>query len=323
MAESTRPQAPRRERNYLRVQDLHQLRRLVFTSKRIVEGQYSGRHASPLRGQSVEFSDYREYVPGDEIGGIDWKVFGRSDKLFIKLLEHQTDMTVNLLVDASASMGYGGRPLPGGRRARTSDAHRDPPDTKYDHACRMAAAIAFLVTNNQDKVGLGIARGGLQSFQPPLGTQSHLYRIVEVLERTVPKSKADLAGAIDTFAQRSTRKGVLVIFSDLLEGREEILRALSRWTHRGSQVIVFQTLHADELELPDLSQAVFIDSETDAEIRLNVDDVRRAYARRFRDFLDGWAEVFRSRKIDHNIVSTEQPYNKALERYLVSRASRS
>jgi len=129
-------------RKYLRTQDLRRLKNVFFSSRRVVEGQYAGRHASPQRGHSVEFNDYRQYMPGDEVADIDWKVYGRSDKMFIKLFEHQSDMTVNLVVDGSASMAYAGL---------------DGRYSKYDHACLMAAAIAFLTTKQQDKVSFALA----------------------------------------------------------------------------------------------------------------------------------------------------------------------
>ena len=143
---------------YLRVEDLRRLRHLFFAARRPVDGRYAGRHASPQRGHAVEFSDYREYAPGDELGDVDWRVYGRSDRLFIKLFEHQTDMTVQLLVDASASMGYAGldvgspsrltrlrRPArrPGAGLGAASRA------SKYDQACLLAGAIAFLAIKQQ------------------------------------------------------------------------------------------------------------------------------------------------------------------------------
>lgn len=323
------PQSPLQHR-YLRVQDLRRLRDLVFAPRRPVEGQYSGRHASRQRGHSVEFTDYREYTPGDEVGSIDWKVYGRSDRLFIKLFEHQSDMTVNLLVDASASMSYtGGEEPPRGRR-RFSPGERlgrgrrqaGGRPSKYDHACMMAGAIAFLVTRSQDRIALGVAREGLRHLHPPLGTFGHLNSILNTLEEVRPRGVAGLAEAIQGFAAHTGRKGVLVLLSDLLEDREEILRAFSRFTHRGSEVIVFHVLHADELQLPDLSEAVFVDSETRSNIKLNVDDIRSLYEGKLRDFLDGWSTSLAARGIDYNLVSTDTPYNTALERYLFSRASK-
>lgn len=303
--------------DYLRPADLAPLRHLVFASRRSVVGHYAGKHASPQRGHSVEFQDYREYTPGDELNDVDWKVYGRSDKLFIKLFEHQSDMTVNLLVDASASMEYAG--LDDGRRQR----RRMGPQliSKFDHACRMAAAIAYLVTQQQDKVALGIAQHGLAQTLRAAGTYPHLHQLVTTMRDTRPRGLANLAAAIHGMARQAKRKGLLVVFSDLAEDRDAIITALSRFLHRGHEVIVFQVLHEHERVLPDLSEAVFVDSETGQQVRVNVEDVRHRYEQRMQQHLDDWRRVLTARGIDHNVVTTATPYHDALRQYLFSRAS--
>lgn len=307
--------------------ELAPLRHLVFASRRAVVGHYAGKHASPQRGHSVEFQDYRDYTPGDPLSEIDWKVYGRSDKLFIKLFEHQSDMTVNLLIDASASMGYRG--LRGEARGlRANHQRRRKPDTstlkassKYDYACAMAAAVAFLVTQQQDKVALGIAQQGLQHAVRPAGTYPHLHQLTGVMESVKPRGPANLAAAIHAAARQAKRKGLLLIFSDLEEEQDAVLAALARFLHRGHEVIVFHTLHADELKLPDLSEAVFIDSESRREVRVNVEDVRADYETKMKAHIDQWRRVLTARGVDYNLVSTATPYHEALRGYLFNRAS--
>ena len=309
------------QHRYLRVQDLRRLRHYFFSSRRPVEGLYAGRHSSLQRGHSVEFSDYRSYMPGDEIADIDWKVYGRSDRLYVKLFEHQTDLTVSILVDGSASMGYFGEPRP----ARTSLLRRAPapttPDRKYDAACRLAAAVAFLIISQQDRVGLGVAQAGLQSMQRPGGSFPHLHRLLNVMEQAQPTGRADLPEAIHQFAAGAGRRGLLILISDLLDDRDAIMQALSRFTHQHNEVIVFHVLHADELDLPNWAEAQFVDSESGARVRLNVRDVRREYARRMRGFLDGWSAAFKTRGMDYNLVNTAEPYTRTLENYLFARAA--
>jgi uncharacterized protein (DUF58 family) len=294
-------------------------------------------------------------MPGDEISEIDWKVYGRSDKLFVKLFEHQSDLSVNLLIDASASMDYRGVDRRGSmgesalagsatstssggggdrqswleevsltKQKRTTGRDRATIEhpSKYDQACLMAAAIAFLVTKQQDRVGFGVAQRGLEHCHRPLGTIAHLNNVLETMERVRPGGEAHLAETLRAVAQRTSRRGLLVVFSDLLEDQDSIMRALAIFTHRGNEVIVFQVLHADELRLPDLASAVFVDSETDQRLRLNVDDVAPAYEKRLNDFLSGWAGACRNRGIDYNLVSTATAYHKAMERYLFGRANR-
>lgn len=293
------------EHRLLRLQDLRRLRHLSFSSKRVVEGHYAGRHASPQRGHSVEFSDYREYSPGDELADIDWKVYGRSDRFFIKLFEHQSDMVVNLLIDASASMRYAA----GGR------------DSKYDHACRMAAAIAFLTIRQQDRVGLAIAQDGLLRYEPALGSFKQLNHVLHTLDSIQPAGEAKLAQALHDAARRIGRRGVNIIFSDLLEETQPIMQAIGMLTQRGSEVIVFHVMDADELQLPDLADAVFEDSESGQKLRLNVDDVRSHYAVQLDAFLKRWRGAMKARGIDYNLVSTAVPYHQSLEAYMFSRTS--
>ena len=311
------PQAPdhpptQLNRRYLRAQDLRSLRHVFFSSRRVVDGHYAGRHASPRRGRAVEFSDYRQYTPGDEVGDIDWKAFARSDRLFVKLFEHQSDMTVNLLVDGSASMDY---PTEGSARTTPQAALR-----KYDYACMLAAAVAFLVTRQRDKVAFGVAQHGLQQFHRPAGSFAHLDSILQATEQTRPHGKADLAESIEAFASQTGRKGLFVLFSDLLENQDPVFNALARSAHRGAEVIVFHVLHPDELTLPQDAGAVFVDSETDQRLSVDVADVRPAYQRRLRGFLDSWAAACRSRGVDYNLASTATPYSRALRDYLFARA---
>lgn len=301
-------------RRYLRVQDLRRLRSLSFASRRIVEGLYTGRHASPQRGHSVEFNDYREYFPGDEIGDIDWKVFGRTDRLMIKMFEHQSDMSVHLIVDASASMGYKGMKVP-----RPSSTGPFSIDSKYDHACRMAAAVAFLTTKQQDKVSLSLVQQGLARHERPASSISHLITLLRAMEETKPTGEAGLAAALKKLAAITRRRAVILIFSDLLDDFQAVNDALAIHTHRGSEAIIFHVMHADELHLPQMHEAVFEDSETGEKVTLNIDDVRAAYDERMKTFLHQWNVACRGKGIDYNLVNTATPYTKSLENYLFSR----
>jgi uncharacterized protein (DUF58 family) len=312
---------------YLRVQDLRRLRNLLFSSRRPVEGLYAGKHASPQRGRSVEFTDYRQYMPGDEISAIDWKVWGRTDKLFVKLFEHQTDMTVHLVVDASASMGYSGITAPRaqaiafGTRPNPARGPRAESDSKYDHACRLAAAIAFLLTRQQDRVSFGVAQDGLAEFQRPQASAAHMLSILTAMERIKPAGEAHLAGALHALAGRVSRRSLIMVFSDLLDEAGPILSNLSIFTHRGGEVVLFHILHPDELKLPDLQEGLFVDSESDHRLTLNVADVRPAYEQRLRDFLASWSSASRGRGFDYLPVNSGTDYYRTLERYLFRRTA--
>jgi uncharacterized protein (DUF58 family) len=331
--------APAQASRYLRVQELAALRDVLFAPRRPIRGLFAGRHASRQRGHCVEFNDYREYTPGDEVGDIDWKVFGRSDRLFIKLFEHQTDMTVGLLIDASASMAYAGlnRPQQGTRRPvswmerlkslnnKRIDVHATSPidnPSKYDQACLMAAAIAFLTVRQQDRVGLAFARRGLHRELEARGGFAQLNHVLRAMETTRLMGDAQLADAVRDLSCRLPRRSLMIVFSDLMEDRDATRHALGEFVALGGEVIVFHVLHEDELCLPDLPEAVFIDSETHRRVRLNVPDIKDAYESRIRESADTWRNELTTRGIDYHPVSTATHYHEAIRDYLFTRAAR-
>jgi uncharacterized protein (DUF58 family) len=296
-------------RRYLRVQDLQRLQHAKFTGRRIVEGMYAGRHASAQRGQSVEFRDYREYMPGDEMNAVDWKVYARSDRLFIKLFENQVEMTVHLLVDGSASMAYRGH--------RSKDKL-----SKFDQACHLAAAIAFLVTKQNDRVSVSYAKEGLFGFRRASNSMRDLLALLHEMETVRLAGQSQIGTALKDLVGNCGRRDLFVIFSDLLEDREELLKSISICRSRGGEVIVFHVLHDDEVNLPTVDNGLFIDSENGNRIRLNIRDVREEYEKRIQEFLAGWDLACKGHGVDYNRVLTSDHYYEVLERYMFRRAAR-
>lgn len=289
---------------YLSPADLRRLRHLALSSPGPVEGRFTGRHVSRQRGRSIEFADYRPYMPGDQLADIDWKVYGRSDRLFIRLFEHQAELTVHLVIDASASMAY-------------PEIHGDE-DSKYDHACRIAAAIAFLALQHQDRAGLALAQNGLKSWQEPQASPAQVMRLLERMESLNPAANADLAAALSNVEQRITGKGLVIIFSDLLEDADPILAAMSRLKARGVHGILFHILHPHERNLPHCDQSIFVDSETFDRLAVSPEDIRREYQRSIVHFCRGWAQSCRNRGIDYHLTSPGEDYLKLLRGYLRS-----
>lgn len=296
-------------RKYLRPEDLRRLSHADFSSRRAIEGLYSGKHKTLQRGQSIEFRDYRQYLPGDEINHVDWKVFGRTDKLFIKLFEHQADLTVHLLVDASHSMFFNGFDRQGG-------------DTKYDCCCRLAAAIAFLITKQHDRFSFGVAQNGLHAFHQPGGNLRFLMKILDSMEGIKPTGDAKLAQSIDDLVQFSKKRDLLCIFSDLLDEQGELLKKMAVWMQRGGEVIVFQVMHEHEIELPDLGAARFIDSESREQMRVDVNSVRRTYNEKIASFISEWSSQCSKLGVDYNLVKVNTPYTSVLQKYFAQRNDR-
>lgn len=291
---------------FLRPADLRRLKNLLFFARTLVEGYYAGRHRSPFRGHSVEFADYREYCPGDDIADIDWRAFGRTDRLFIKLFEAQTDMVVYPLLDTSASMDYAGL-----RRDGLS---------KLDYARFLVAALAYLVVQQGDKVALGMFRSTLDAFIPPGGTFSHLHGMLHRLEQRRPRGETNIAQVLKQAFGVIRRRGLLVIVSDLLEDPEPLWDALHRYRHRRFDILVFHVLHEDEVNLPDATNVRFVDSETNAELTTAVPEVRAAYKQRLDAHIDALRTGCAARRVDYNLVTTATPYYTVLERYLARRA---
>jgi uncharacterized protein (DUF58 family) len=300
------------QHRYLQLADLRRLEQMLFAPRRIVEGRFSGHYQTRQRGQSIEFRDYREYLPGDEISAIDWKVYGRTDKLFIRLFEHQSELTVQLLVDGSASMAYAG----------SQPARKKRPESKFDYACRLAASIGFLVMKQHDRFAFGVAQQGLLRYTPPDGTMRHLSGVLKTMESVRPRYTSSLAGAIDELSRTGRRRSLLVVCSDLLDDVDRVATALSARQHGGGEAVVFHVLHPDELQLPDVDHATFIDSESGERVRLSVGEIRDQYAARMSAFLETWAARCRAMGIDYIRAVTSEPYHRVLERYLVGRAAR-
>lgn len=313
------PPPPAAPQQYLQPADIRALRDLEFHPRRMTHGMFSGRHASPQRGQSSEFSDYREYTPGDEMKHLDWKVLGRSDRLYIKTFEHQAQMDVYLLVDASASMAYGRQRQPrAGQRFKSMPILAD--GGKYDHACRIAAAIAWLVTRQQDRAGLALARRGLNAFFPARSTTAHLFAMVGAMESLHPQNQAGLADALRELVLRLRRRTVILLLSDLMDDEEDALfREMRMARHRGHNLAIFHTLHPHELELPDFGEALLTDSEDRSrQLRFHAPDLREAYAERFSAYLKRWHEGALTLGIDHFLAPTHRPPPDLLREFLTS-----
>lgn len=275
---------------------------MELRARALVEGHFSGRHKSQYRGASVEFADHREYSHGDETRHIDWKVYGRRDRLFVKQFDAETNLNVHLLLDVSASMDYGS------------------PVRKLDYAAYLTAGLAYLATRQRDAAALVLFDRAVRTHLPPQTKPAHLQRIFDVLQAVQPGAETNTAAALETVAQTVNRRGLVILLSDLLDDPEPILRALGYFRHRGHDVVVMQVMDPTELTFDFRGPTVFVDLETKERMATQPEQVRQEYLRALQSFLGQLKDGCRSRHIDHVLLDTSRPFDAALTAYLGRRA---
>ena len=280
---------------------------LGLRANRVVEGSISGLHRSPLHGVSVEFADYREYTPGDDLKRLDWRAYARSNKFHIKRYEEESNLRATILLDASASMRYGRGPM-----------------TKFDYAATLAASFAALLVKQRDAVGLAVFDDQERAWLRPAATQSQLGKIVDVLEKTKPDRKTELSVVMKKVADQIKSRGLVVIISDLLTDLDSFYDALGKLQYRGHEILIFQILDNDEIDLPFKDSVLFRDIEggTGAEeLFAEPWAFRKSYQSAMETFI---AEV-RGRchygGIDHLMLRTSDELSHALSHYLHGRQS--
>jgi uncharacterized protein (DUF58 family) len=290
---------------YMSPEFVQAIARLDLRARFIVEGFLAGLHRSPGRGFSVEFSDYRNYVFGDSPADIDWKVYARTDKFYVKRFESETNLRCVLVADTSASMDYSsGRNLP----------------TKFEYAVSLAAALGMLLTRQGDRVGLGVIDEKLRRFVPPKSKRSHLRTILTELLRLEPSGRTDLAAGLRDIARNCGKRGLIVILSDLLDDPEGVLKELSRLRFRGHDVIVFQILDPVERSLAIEGANLFVDPETGMTVAADPRSVRPAFRRAMEGLIDTYRKACGVQMIDHVVVDTSTPFDKALFKFLAFRS---
>jgi len=288
---------------FLRIEDLQSLRSYQFAPEALVEGYLAGRHRSTRRGQSVEFSDYREYSPGDDIRMIDWRVYGRTDRHYVRLFQAETDMVVYLFLDSSASMGFG---------AGLS---------KIDYASFFAAALAHLVVRQGDRVSLTTFDAEIRRHIPPGSTGRHMKELMHALEHNPAGSRTRVSEALRRAAPLLRKRGILLLVSDLLDDPADVFSALNLYFHRGFEVIVFHTLHPQELELPAGGLVRFRDMEDGRTLVTDCAAVRSSYARAVDDFLRTVRTLSRQRQAYYVLARTDTHYFSLFDRYLWRRGT--
>jgi uncharacterized protein (DUF58 family) len=260
-------------------------------------------HRSPFHGFNIEFASYREYTPGDDLRRLDWRVFARSDRHYIKQYEEESNVRVTFVMDASASMKYRGS-------AALS---------KFDYASTLVVALSMLLTRQQDPVGLVLFDEAATTVLPPNATQAQVAVIAGLLERCTPARRTEVGGLLRSVTGQLRRRGLLVVVSDLLTDLDAFYDGLNRLRFHGHEVLVMQVLDRDELELPFDGPTIFRDIEGDEELFAEPWAFRRSYQRAMDEFLEGVRKECGNRGYDHVRFLTDEPLGASLSYFLHTR----
>lgn len=273
--------------------------RLEIRARHIVEGLLSGMHRSPYFGQSVEFLQHRQYAPGDDLRRVDWKVWAKQDRLYVKQYEEDTNLRCCLLVDVSASMEYGPRAL-----------------TKLDYAVTVAAALAYLLLRQQDAVGCAVFDEAIRQIIPLRTSTSHLTTIIRALEQREPRDKTKLFDVLARVAETYPRRGMMVLISDLLVDPADIQRGLRLLRQRGHDVLVLHVLDDDELDFPFARPSRFEGLETENHLTCNPRALREGYLAALEQFLATVRHNCARDNVDYALIRTSMPLDAALTAFL-------
>ena len=294
------------ETNYLDPKVLNKVGKLELRARHVVEGFVTGMHRSPYRGFSVEFAQHREYVAGDDTRYLDWKIYGKSDRFYIKEFEEETNLRLHLFVDQSESMRYGHE---GGM-------------TKFDYAATAAASLAFLVQQQSDAVGLELFDESVVRTVPPSNTRATLSNIVKNLQEAAPKQKTKVGSVLRELAGAIRKRGMIIIFSDLFDDVDAVLKGLHDLAQRGHDVVVFHVLDRDEVEFPFERMTLFQGLEQMPELLVEPRALKEAYLAEIGAFQDRIRKGCLGQRIDYVRVVDSMPLDVVLTSYLTARTAR-
>ncbi|MGC9337613.1 MAG: DUF58 domain-containing protein [Candidatus Cloacimonadia bacterium] len=289
-------------KQYLDPEVAAKLENFEMRARLIVEGFITGLHKSPYHGFSVEFLEHREYLPGDTIKYIDWKVFGKSDRYFIKKFEEETNLKAYILIDSSKSMGFTSHKI-----------------SKLEYAKMLASALSYLMIRQQDGVGLLPFSDHIHTYIPPRSTRSHLNIIFNELSQLEPTSTTNTAEVLHNLAERIKKRGLIILISDLLDDPNKIMMGLQHFRHQKHEVIVFHLLDEQELAFRYNKKTRFVDMETGEEIITQPWEIKKIYLQKMEEMKKYFSARCRNAFIDYVSINTLTPYDKALFAYLIKR----
>jgi uncharacterized protein (DUF58 family) len=288
-------------------QTLAKLKGLALRARHIVEGYVAGLHKSPYHGFSIEFAEHREYAPGDDLRYVDWKVFGRTDKVYLKQYEDETNLICYLVLDVSESMTY-----------KSSKAAL----SKAEYAQCLAATLAWLVLQQQDAVGLATFDSKIRTLLRPSGSSSHLEQIVHVMESAAAGKKTTAGPIFHELAERLTKRGVVVVLSDFFDDVNSLVAGLKHFRHRRHDVVLWHVLDPAEIDFNFTGPTQFKGLEDLPEVQADPQVIRRAYLKEFAAYRQSLEQACRAQQIDYVLMRTDQPLDVALTSFLAMRGRR-
>jgi len=288
---------------YLEPHALARVKNLSMVARGVVEGSITGLHASPYKGFSVEFAEHREYTAGDDPRHLDYRMLARTDRLYIKQYEEETNMRVQILLDTSGSMGY----------------RHEGKITKLEYASYLTAVLSYLMTRQQDAVGLTTFDAKIQLDMPARSSPRHFNDMMRKLEEIQPGEETDIAATLHLLANRFKKRCLIVLISDLYDEPEAVIRAMHHFRHRRHEVIVFHVLDKAEIDFPFRDVISFYDMETNERLQIDPAYVRDTYREQMQGFLDGYRRACAESQIDYVLAETTTPYDFMLSHYVAKR----
>ncbi len=287
---------------FLQPEIISRLANMELRARTVVEGFITGLHKSPYHGFSVEFAEHRPYMPGDEIRRIDWKVYGKTDRFYVKQYEDETNLKAYILLDVSGSMGYGSHEV-----------------NNLQYGSYLSASLAYLMMLQRDAVGLALFDTGIRSYLPPRSVKTYLNRLLTELEGANPGGLTQVSEVLHVLAERIKRRGLIIVISDLLDEPERILSSLKHFRHRGHEVIIFHVMDPMEINFNFDREAALRDLETGEQMETQTWHIRREYQRQIGDFINRYRQGCREDRIDYVFLNSKHSYEQALFRYLIKR----
>jgi uncharacterized protein (DUF58 family) len=290
------------KRKYLDPETISKIDNMALRARLVVEGFIIGLHRSPYHGFSVEFAEHRPYIPGDEIKHVDWKLYGKTDRFYIKQFEEETNLKSYILLDKSGSMGYKSGNL-----------------SKLDYGSYLSAALGYLMLKQQDAVSLILFDKEIYKYLPPIAKKSHLNLILGELEDTKPGEETEISPLLHETAEKIKKRGLIILISDLFDDPDEILGGLKHFRYKRHEVIVFHILDPQEVNFSFSRQTQFIDTETKDNLVVEPWHIQREYQKQVKNFIDNYKIKFRQNNIDYVFLTTDKSLGLALTEYLNKR----